>query len=145
MCTKCAATRLSRRDLLAIATAAAVVATLPPLPTFAQSPAPPPNAISPDDALKRLQDGNARYAANSPTNKDYSAGRAARASAQYPFASIVSCADSRVAPELAFDQGRLSVKTLLTAKPILSDLVSAGKLKVVGAVYDIATGKVTAV
>src|SRR5947208_3178290 len=105
MCTECAATRPSRRDLLTIAAATAVVATLPPLPTFAQSPAPAPNAISPDDALKRLQDGNARHAANSPTNKDYSAGRAARASAQYPFASIVSCADSRVAPELAFDQG----------------------------------------
>jgi carbonic anhydrase len=237
MCNQCAATRVSRRDLLTIVTAAAVVTTLPPLPTFAQSPA-PPNAISPDDALKRLQDGNARYAANARKNRDYSADRAARASAQYPFASILSCADSRVAPELAFDEGpgdlfvvrvagnfvnedglasleygslvlgvplimvlghsncgavnatikavkdsttlpghlpslinairpavlaaqaknsadllveataenvRLTVKTLQTAKPILSDLVSAGKLKVVGAVYNIATGKVTAV
>jgi len=78
MCTECAATRLSRRGLLTISTAAAVVATLPPLPTLAQSLAPAPNAISPNDAFKRLQDGNARYAANSPTNKDYSAGRAAR-------------------------------------------------------------------
>jgi Carbonic anhydrase len=47
--------------------------------------------------------------------------------------------------EATAENVRLSVKTLLTAKPILSDLVSAGKLKVVGAVYDIATGKVTAV
>src|SRR3712207_3984048 len=34
-----------------------------------------------------------------------SAGRVARAAVQYPFAAILSCADSRVSPELAFDQG----------------------------------------
>lgn len=64
-----------------------------------------PNAISPEAALQRLMDGNARYVANAPANKDYSAGRAARTEAQYPFAAILSCADSRVAPELAFDEG----------------------------------------
>jgi carbonic anhydrase len=36
--------------------------------------------------------------------KDFSAGRAARAVAQYPVAAILGCADSRVAPELIFDQ-----------------------------------------
>ena len=34
----------------------------------------------------------------------FSAGRAARAQVQYPFAEILSCADSRVSPELAFDE-----------------------------------------
>jgi carbonic anhydrase len=66
---------------------------------------PPQNAIAPPDALKRIMAGNGRYAANQPTTKDYSAGRAARASAQYPVAAILSCADSRVSPELVFDQG----------------------------------------
>jgi carbonic anhydrase len=33
----------------------------------------PQNAISPDAALKRLLDGNARYVANAPTTRDYSA------------------------------------------------------------------------
>jgi carbonic anhydrase len=47
--------------------------------------------------------------------------------------------------EATAENVRLSVKTLQTARPILSDLVSAGKLKVVGAVYDIASGKVMAV
>jgi carbonic anhydrase len=65
----------------------------------------PQNAIAPGDALKRIMAGNARYAANQPTTKDYSAGRAARASGQYPVAAILSCADSRVSPELVFDQG----------------------------------------
>jgi carbonic anhydrase len=64
-----------------------------------------PNAIAPGEALQRLLDGNARYVNNAPSNKDYSAGRAALVSAQYPIAAIVSCADSRVSPELAFDQG----------------------------------------
>jgi carbonic anhydrase len=36
---------------------------------------------------------------------DYGAGRVERAKAQYPIAAIVSCSDSRVVPELAFDQG----------------------------------------
>lgn len=65
----------------------------------------PQNAVSPPEALKRLMAGNARYAANQPAQKDYSAGRAARVAAQYPVAAILGCADSRVAPELVFDQG----------------------------------------
>ena len=99
---------ITRRALLAAAAAAAVVpwsraasAADPPKP----GAAPPPNAIAPEAALKRLMDGNARYAANAPKQRDFSAGRAARAQAQYPFAAILSCADSRVAPELAFDEG----------------------------------------
>ena len=64
-----------------------------------------PNAIAPAAALKRLMDGNARYAANAQEQKDFSAGRAARVSAQFPIAAILGCSDSRVAPELTFDQG----------------------------------------
>lgn len=64
-----------------------------------------PNAISPAEALKRLMDGNARYAANKPLQKDFSAGRVARTKVQYPIAAILSCADARLAPEFAFDQG----------------------------------------
>lgn len=71
------------------------------LPAFAQEQA----AVSPDEALKRLVEGNARYVAGQRTNTDFSVGRAARALTQRPFAAILSCADSRVAPELAFDQG----------------------------------------
>lgn len=65
----------------------------------------PSNDIGPDAALKRLMAGNARYAANKPNMRDFSAGRAARAVKQKPIAAILGCSDSRVAPELAFDQG----------------------------------------
>ncbi|MEP3276663.1 MAG: carbonic anhydrase [Stappiaceae bacterium] len=61
--------------------------------------------VSPDEALQRLIDGNARYVSDTPINTDHSTSRAARALGQQPFAAIVSCADSRVAPELIFDQG----------------------------------------
>jgi carbonic anhydrase len=61
-------------------------------------------ASTPDEALKLLVAGNARYVANQPQQRDFSAGRASRALGQAPFAAILGCADSRIAPELAFDQ-----------------------------------------
>jgi carbonic anhydrase len=60
---------------------------------------------NPAEAAKRLAEGNARYVAGTPRNNDYSVGRADRAKGQAPYASIVSCADSRVGPELVFDEG----------------------------------------
>lgn len=110
MCDLCTTNGPSRRRLLGGGIAMAGLAAAGLLgglatPTAAFAQAARPNDIPPAEALKRLKDGNARYAANKPRQHDFSAGRAARASAQYPFAAILSCADSRVAPELAFDQG----------------------------------------
>lgn len=87
----------------------------------AQDAAPPANAITPDEALARLVEGNARYAANTSRNKDFSAGRAARAKAQYPIATIVSCADSRLAPELAFDQAPGDIFVVRVAGNFVND------------------------
>nr|WP_245412082.1 carbonic anhydrase [Methylocella silvestris] len=61
-------------------------------------------ADTPKAALALLVEGNARYVADAPRVRDFSAARASRAAGQAPFASILGCADSRVAPELAFDQ-----------------------------------------
>lgn len=101
----------TRRGLFGLGVGAASTALLASqvIPAAAQYSSangePLPNDISPDEALKRLMDGNGRYVANTATNRDLSAGRAARAEAQFPIAGLISCADSRVAPELAFDQG----------------------------------------
>lgn len=82
---------------------------MPQVSTKDSSPAPqaPPlsAASSPGEALNLLIEGNARYVANEPRERDFSAGRASRALGQAPFAAILGCADSRVSPELAFDQG----------------------------------------
>ena len=81
-----------------------------PLPLIAPtlfgaiSPAAAQTVVSPAEATQRLADGNVRYVGGASRNTDYSVGRAARALGQTPYASIVSCADSRVAPELIFDE-----------------------------------------
>jgi carbonic anhydrase len=93
----------SRRRFLEAGLGLLALSAVAPMRAFAEMP-PQQNVISPDEALKRLMEGNARYAANHIDAKDFSSGRAARAKAQYPIAAILSCADSRVAPELVFDQ-----------------------------------------
>ncbi len=205
--------------------------------SFAQVP-PTAAASTPDAALKLLTEGNVRYAANEPRQRDFSAARASLALGQAPLATILGCSDSRIAPELAFDQNpgdlfvmriagnfvtpqglgsieygsavlgsklimvlghsscgavkatisalqkgnkfpghiaglvqamkpaiapvmkksgddleqravianvRHSVEQLKASKPILSGLIAKGQLRVVGGVYDLATGKVTMV
>ncbi|MFG1358021.1 carbonic anhydrase [Xanthobacter pseudotagetidis] len=102
MCEKCSPRTIGRRGLLAGGLALAA-APLLASSAFAQtSPAAP---VSPDEALKRLVEGNARYVANKPLNVDHSADRVMRSRGQRPFAAIVACSDSRVVPELVFDQG----------------------------------------
>lgn len=62
--------------------------------------------ISPDEALKKLIQGNARFVEGKQAHKDLgSARRTELAKGQHPFAVIVSCSDSRVPPEHIFDQG----------------------------------------
>jgi len=231
MCNVC----LSRRGLFSGVGGLAVMATVGALSTGTAMAQPSRSVETPDAAIARLMEGNARYASGKMSERDFSAGRAARAQGQAPFAAILGCADSRVAPELAFDQapGELfivrvagnfvtpdglgsleygaavlgtkvimvlghtscgavnatvealqkgntlpghiadlvramkpgiepvlktpgddlrqravvaniqhNIRRLQTEKPILGDMVAAGKLKVVGAYYDLPTGKV---
>ena len=62
------------------------------------------SAKTPDAALQRLMDGNARLLAGKTVNCDLLAQIEATAAGQAPFAAIVGCIDSRVPPELVFDQ-----------------------------------------
>lgn len=63
--------------------------------------------ISPEEALKMLQEGNERYLAGKPQYPRQSRERRALTAGQgqHPVASILSCSDSRVPVELIFDQG----------------------------------------
>ena len=61
-------------------------------------------ATTPDEALQRLKDGNARFVSGKSVNCDLIAQVKATAGGQAPFAAIVGCIDSRVPPELVFDQ-----------------------------------------
>jgi carbonic anhydrase len=61
---------------------------------------------SPDEALERLVSGNKRYADDKTVCPDrHQERRMALISKQKPFAVIVGCSDSRVSPEILFDQG----------------------------------------
>lgn len=63
-------------------------------------------APTPDEALERLMDGNDRFVSGRAKHPNQSADRReAVADGQAPFAAILACADSRVGPEIAFDQG----------------------------------------
>ncbi|HEY8217179.1 MAG TPA: carbonic anhydrase [Acidimicrobiia bacterium] len=61
---------------------------------------------SPDAALRRLMAGNARFVDGEARNPRRSTRRRVRvAESQKPFAAVLTCADSRVPPELVLDQG----------------------------------------
>ncbi len=79
---------------------------LGPSVAFFRTLAKPQNEMDPDSALQRLRDGNIRYVTDRTFPRDYSKERSALTKAQNPFACILSCADSRVCPELAFDENR---------------------------------------
>jgi carbonic anhydrase len=192
---------------------------------------------TPAAALERLVAGNERFVSGAGLDHDYLAGVKATAGGQKPFAAIISCLDSRVPPEIVFDQGigdifvgriagnfvdtdllgslefataavgaklivvlghtdcgavkgacdnvelgnltqtlsnispavysvpgfegartsanaefvsavthanvDLNVKNITERSQVIADLVAQGKVKIVGAVYDVATGKVT--
>jgi carbonic anhydrase len=64
------------------------------------------SALDPDAALQKLMAGNQRFNQHQPLYPDQSQARLREvAQAQHPFATILSCADSRVPAEIIFDQG----------------------------------------
>lgn len=94
---------LSRRDFLSTGIkGAAVTALAAAWPTRASAQ----TALSPDAALQTLLEGNKRFLAKRLTSfdEDLAILRQNTVEKQEPFAAVLSCADSRVPVELAFDQ-----------------------------------------
>src|SRR5262249_40543458 len=102
MCEICGVPRATHRPLIgrrqALALSLGVVATLAaPLGAFPKTKEPPKpqNAISPEQALARLKEGNSRYVHGLARRHDFVAEREILVGGQNPYAGILSCADSR--------------------------------------------------
>ncbi|MBS3746743.1 MAG: carbonic anhydrase [Wenzhouxiangellaceae bacterium] len=63
------------------------------------------STLTPDEALQLLKEGNARFVAGESIDRDLIEQQKATSVGQYPFAVVLSCLDSRSAPEVVFDQG----------------------------------------
>jgi carbonic anhydrase len=83
-----------------------------------------PENLSADAALQRLQRGNRRFIADSLNHPRGDANRRDEvASGQNPYATIVTCADSRVPPELVFDNGLGDLFVIRVAGNIVDDAI----------------------
>jgi carbonic anhydrase len=96
----------SRRNLLLAASTMGLFLGSPASAKEKKAPPKPQNVVTPDASLERLVKGNARYVEGVSLRHDFKHEREALAGGQNPYAAILSCADSRIAPEYAFDSGR---------------------------------------
>ncbi len=117
--------RISRRNAILMAGAGTLVATIAPgLLKVEAANAEEISNITPDAALKKLMDGNRRYIDQKRTFPDQSRSRVLEvAKGQHPFATVLGCSDSRVAPEIIFDQGLGDLFDIRVAGNILDDAV----------------------
>ena len=118
---------LARRSVLKLGAAAAVGLALAPhaLAKNAKTPPKPQNVLSPDAALERLMNGNARYVQGVSKRHDFKHEREPLAAGQNPFAGVLSCADSRISPEFCFDTARGDVFVCRVAGNFASDDIIA--------------------
>jgi carbonic anhydrase len=84
----------------------AMAAPLKGIAPLSKNPPLPENVLTPDAALERLMEGNLRYVSGKSKPLDFASERDALSEGQNPFASILSCSDSRVSPEFCFDEQR---------------------------------------
>ena len=82
------------------------------------------NAVSAAEALQKLQDGNTRFVQSKVRHPHQSREhRIDLTAGQQPFAVILGCADSRIPPEIIFDQGIGDLFVIRVAGNILDDVV----------------------
>ncbi len=90
-----------------------------------------PSKVSPDEALKRLLEGNARFVSGHLTHagpEQIAEARGTGSKGQAPFAVIVGCSDSRVGPEIIFDQGIGDLFVVRTAGEVV-DSAALGSIE----------------
>jgi carbonic anhydrase len=77
-------------------------------------------------AIQKLIEGNKRFASSQPNHPNSDLGRISEvAKGQDPFAVVVSCSDSRVPPEIIFDQGLGDLFVIRTAGEVIDDIALA--------------------
>ncbi len=78
--------------------------------------------VAPAEAISKLKEGNGRYAGGNLQHPGQTTERRAElAKSQYPFATILSCSDSRVPPEIVFDQGLGDLFVVRVAGNVIDD------------------------
>jgi carbonic anhydrase len=81
-------------------------------------------AVTADQALSKLMIGNRRYVTNHMQHPHQTrAARQALSKEQHPFATVLSCADSRVPPEIVFDEGLGDLFVVRVAGNISDDAI----------------------
>jgi carbonic anhydrase len=102
-------TRTHQAFLRAAATVAALAlgsaAAAQDAPTYTTHDAASQAAMTPDAALAELAAGNRRFLDGETHQRDLRRQALVTSAAQHPFAAVLSCLDSRGAPEIVFDQG----------------------------------------
>jgi len=82
--------------------------------------------LTPDDALHRLMIGNERFVENKRQNSDFLKHARLTAKKQHPIAIVLSCIDSRVPPEIIFDQTVGNIFVTRVAANVINKDVLAG-------------------
>jgi carbonic anhydrase len=79
-------------------------------------------SVPPEEALSKLKEGNGRYTSGNLQHPGQTAERRTElARTQHPFAAILSCSDSRVPPEVVFDQGLGDLFIVRVAGNVIND------------------------
>ncbi len=79
------------------------------------------SSLTPENALDMLVEGNSRYVKNIRAPRDLKAQVSETGTGQFPFAAILGCIDSRVSPELLFDQGIGDIFSVRVAGNIVNE------------------------
>jgi carbonic anhydrase len=79
---------------------------------------------APADPWKELEDGNQRFVAGRPADRKDKCRLACTATGQKPFAVVLTCSDSRVPPEIVFDQRIGDLFVVRVAGNVASDEVT---------------------
>jgi carbonic anhydrase len=86
-------------------------------------------ALTPDEAVKKLKDGNKRYVAGKATHPNQTQSRRKEtAGGQHPFASVLACSDSREPVEIIFNQGIGDIFVIRVAGNVV-DTVEIGSIE----------------